>query len=247
MTFHQDVGILSTLSDSYTANIQRGTMLLERNRFEEALPFLQQALVSDPNNGWMLSQVALCQSHIEDQRRTAIATINAAIAAEPETAMYFGLKAIILCRINEAKMALKAADRGIALAPDDSFVYAARAQALLGLDRWQEAETAARMALTLDADDPLAANQLVQALYERRDGTETHTRVVELLANDPEDAHTHYNAGYSFLQKGDVKRSLEHFTECLRLDPSFQIAKIGMLGSPAGPLCALPLVPQTAF
>ena len=220
---------MSEVPDSHTANIRRGGLLIERSRYKEALPFFQQAQANDPMDGYALSQVAICQVHLPEEREKALYSINAAIGVEPDNESHYGLKAMILCQLALPKKALEATREGIALQPDDPFLCAAEAQAYLTMQRWANAEESARKALALDPDYDLASNQLVQALYEQRECGESRRRILDLLANKPEDPHAHYNAGYSYLQSGDQRKSLEHFTECLRLDPTFEAAQIGIL------------------
>ncbi|MGK0188447.1 MAG: tetratricopeptide (TPR) repeat protein [Verrucomicrobiales bacterium] len=217
------------MSETYTANLRRGALLLDRCRYEDAMPFFQQALASDPMDAYVLAQLAVCQSHIHGQQTLALDSINAAIGSEPDNAIHYGMKAMILCQLNHNVDALLAAEQGIALEPDHPFPRAAQAQAFLGRKLWADAERAARAALALDPDHDLASNQLVQALYEQHQHGENRERVLALLADQPEDPHVHYNAGYSYLQSGDHRKSLEHFCECLRLDPLFQAARIGVL------------------
>ena len=193
------------------------------------MPFFQQALASDPMDSSVLSQLALCQSHVKGFQEQALQTINAAIGIEPEHPIHYGMKALILCRLGRNHEALTAAGEGIALEPEHPFLRAAQAQAFLGLKRWADAESAARDALVLDPDHDLASNQLIQALYEQHQRGENRERVLALLADNPEDPHVHYNAAYSYLQSGEHEKSLEHFTECLRLDAMFQAARIGIL------------------
>ena len=222
------------MADFYTANVQRGDLLLERGRHEEALGYFQAAMVEDAGDGYVLAQMAICQAHIKAEQATSLETIDAAIIAEPDEPDYFRLKAIILCQLKRPKEGLAVAKAGIGMAPNNPDLRSAEAHAFLCLDRWEEAENSAREALSMDADHSQASNQLVQALYERRAGAETHGLVLTLLSRRPEDAHAHYNAGYSFLQTGDCERALEHFVECLRLDPTFEPARIGLLEAMRG-------------
>lgn len=203
--------------------------MIDRCRYEEALPFFQQALAGDPMDAYVLSQVAICQSHLKGQQALALDSIQAAIGAEPDNAIHHGVKALILCQLNRCEEALIAANQGIGLEPEHPFLRAAQAQAFLGRKRWSDAERAAREALAIDPDFEMAANQLVQSLYEQRQHGETRERVLTLLAERPEDPQAHYNAGYSYLQSGEHHKSLEHFTECLRLDPMFLPARTGIL------------------
>ena len=208
-------------------------MLLDCGRHEEALTYFRAAMVDSPDDGYVLARIAICQAHLPDELANSLESIDAAIVAEPDEPDYFRLKALILCQLKRPKEGLEVARAGVGMAPDNPGLRSAEAQAWLCLDRWGEAESAAREALSMDAEHPEASNQLVQALYEKREG-ESHELVLGLLARRPEDAHAHHNAGYSFLQQGDCERALEHFVECLRLDPTFEAGRIGLLEAMRG-------------
>jgi hypothetical protein len=60
---------------------------------------------------------------------------------------------------------------------------------------------------------------------------ETEVAVGQLLAEDPEDAWAHANAGWAALARSDHKKAEEHFRESLRLDPGDEHARSGLLES----------------
>src|SRR6185436_9021657 len=45
----------------------------------------------------------------------------------------------------------------------------------------------------------------------------------------PENAFTHANQGWTYLNKGEPKKALEHFRESLRLDPANEWARHGIV------------------
>src|SRR5204863_7764085 len=49
------------------------------------------------------------------------------------------------------------------------------------------------------------------------------------LAKNPENALTHANQGWTFLERGDPKKALHHFREALRLDPENEWARQGIV------------------
>ena len=218
------------MSELSGANLVRGELLLDRNRFEEALPYFQAALAEvGPEDGYVLARIAICEANITGRCAKALQTIDAAIGAEPGEADHFRIKALILLRLKRPKEALEAVAYGISIDPGCPNLRSAEAEIHLVLGRWDQAEESARMALAIDPEHEDAANQLVQALYERRDGNENQVLVMELLARNPNDARAHYNAGYGRLQSGDPGAALEHFVECLRLDPDFPPGRAGLL------------------
>ena len=161
------------MAESREELIRRGVLLLDRSRFEDAAPFFQQALASDPTDAWVLSQLAICQSHLKGRQWHALETINAALGFEPDNELHYGMKGMILCQLGQFEAALRTVGEGIAIRPDEPFLRAAEAQAYLGMKRWQGAERAARQALAIDPDHDLASHQLIQALYEQNQGEET--------------------------------------------------------------------------
>ncbi len=49
------------------------------------------------------------------------------------------------------------------------------------------------------------------------------------LARDPDNAVTHANMGWTLLEKNDPAKALEHFREALRLDPTSEWARLGII------------------
>jgi F0F1-type ATP synthase assembly protein I len=50
-----------------------------------------------------------------------------------------------------------------------------------------------------------------------------------MLSRNPEDSHTHANAGWNALQKGDRKQAETHFLEALRLNAENEYARHGLI------------------
>src|SRR4029077_17572349 len=49
------------------------------------------------------------------------------------------------------------------------------------------------------------------------------------LEEDPEDAFSHTNQGWICLNRGERAQAIEHFREALRLDPTIESARLGLL------------------
>ena len=49
------------------------------------------------------------------------------------------------------------------------------------------------------------------------------------LAQDPEDARTHLNLGWSKLSAGQPREAADHYLEALRLDPASDTARAGLV------------------
>jgi tetratricopeptide (TPR) repeat protein len=200
-------------------------------RYADAESAYKEALAEEPNDAYVLHQLAACQLQQPERRRVALATIDSAIAIEPNDADHHVLRSYILSSLDRPKEGLFAARSALGLEPMHPGAFTAEAQAHLQLEQWPQAEQAARQALELDADNSAAANQLAHALRLQNKLSENASHLAGMLARDPEDAYTHSNAGWSALQRGQRYEAEMHFREALRLDPDFEPAREGLLTS----------------
>lgn len=211
--------------------VLRGLQLKDIGRYADAEKAFREALAQEPNDAFVLHHLAACQFHQADRQREALATIESAIALQPNEVDHHILRAFILCVLDRAKEALATAQVALQLAPTSDSAFTAEAQAHLQLSHWPEAERAARQALALDADNSTAANQLAQSLRLQNKMDENAGHLAGMLARDPEDPYTHANAGWSALQRGHHREAEVHFREALRLNPEFDSAREGLLNS----------------
>lgn len=207
---------------------QRGELLLQQGRYDDAAAFFKEAISANPENDSAYAELSMCLVEMEGRRKDALLAIDEAISIDPEYGGYRATRALVLCRLRRGKEALESAEEAIVLQPEDAFSYAAKAQSYMALERWAEAEEAAKESLVLDGDNNFAGNLLAMALRIQGKESENERAVAQLLADDPEDYLAHYNAGWSALQKGDHNKAEQHFKEALRIDPSFDGAREGL-------------------
>ncbi len=210
---------------------ERGQLLLQQNRYNEAADEFRQLLAADPNDDIALNFLAQCQLRIPGRAKEALATVSQAIGINADQPFHFVIKAQCLCELDRDKEAVEAAGAAIAIDPDDAVAYGMRAAAYTGLMRWADAEDDCRRALALNPDDGHAANLLALALRSQNKLVENDQQISGLLAENPEDAFTHANAGWTALRKDDLAKAQEHFMESLRLDPTCEYARRGLLDS----------------
>jgi Tfp pilus assembly protein PilF len=55
------------------------------------------------------------------------------------------------------------------------------------------------------------------------------TGVRDMLAMDPDDAHAHANRGWLLLRRGQPDEAMQSFQSALRLDPTLDWARLGMI------------------
>jgi tetratricopeptide (TPR) repeat protein len=213
------------------AQMQRGMLLMEQSRFADAAQFFREALAQNPLNALAFNRLAVCELQVPGQQKQALETIQHALECEPNEPLHHAVKSFVLGALDRDREALVAAREAIALDPNFSIALHAEAQALIALARWAEVDQTARRALALDADDSTAANQLAVALRLQNKMAENAGQIAGMLARDPEDAHTHTNAGWAALQRGERQAAEQHFLEALRLDPEINAAREGLMDS----------------
>jgi len=222
-----------SMSDTFdlAPQILRGLQLKDLGRYADAESAFKEALAQEPNDDFTLHQLAACQLHQPRRQRDALATIDSAIAIDPNAADHHVLRSYVLSTLDRPTDGLTAAQIALGLDPHHAGAFTAEAQAHLQMEQWPRAEKSARQALSLDADNAAAANHLAQALRLQNKLVENAAHLAGMLARDPEDPYTHANAGWAALQRGEHRPAEAHFREALRLDPDFESAREGLLNS----------------
>src|SRR5580698_7582620 len=111
--------------------ILRGLKLKDLGRFADAERSFREALAQEPNDAFALHQLAACQFHQAGRQREALATVDSAIAIEPNSADHHILRSFILSHLNRPKDGLEAARTAMSLDPLHSGAFTAAAQAHL--------------------------------------------------------------------------------------------------------------------
>jgi tetratricopeptide (TPR) repeat protein len=211
-----------------SADLTRAQLLRERGRHEEAVATLVSQLAHFPEDPGVFIELALNRSEIPGQLRQALDDAKTASGLMPGEAFPLALQSRILSQLERPKEALPLAESAIALDPEFGFAWNSKCLTLIGLNRWKEAEDCARTALGLDADDEFASNLLAHSLRMQNRLAESEDESKRRLARNPEDAFSFANAGWSALQRGDVKGAEGHFKEALRIDPEMDHARDGL-------------------
>ena len=211
-----------------SADLTRAQLLRERGRHEEAVALLVSQLAHFPEDPGVFIELALNRSEIPGQLRQALDDAKTASGLMPGEAFPLALQSRILSQLERPKEALPLAESAIALDPEFGFAWNSKCLTLIGLNRWKEAEDCARTALGLDADDEFASNLLAHSLRMQNRLAESEDESKRRLARNPEDAFSFANAGWSALQRGDVKGAEGHFKEALRIDPEMDHARDGL-------------------
>jgi tetratricopeptide (TPR) repeat protein len=209
-------------------NLQRALLLYQQSRFELAEPELRQALASDPDDAYAHALLALCLAHRE-QFDDATQESQQAIHLAPDLAFAHYALAHVLQDRRRYDEAVAAINEALRLEPEDADYCALLSQIRLEQRNWPAALDAAERGLQFDPGHVGCTNQRAIALVKLGRKAEAGATIDAALARNPDNAVTHANQGWACLEQNDPKRALEHFREALRLDPTNEWARAGIV------------------
>ena len=224
-------------TDNPEALLRRAHLLMDQGRHADAAEWFQQVLAINPDDAHTLSQLALCWVHDPARRAHAVHAARQAIALAPDISYHHAVLAIKLIEIARpgqdglVREAGAAATKALELDPESSLAHSIQGLSLLRLHKYQGAEVAARRALALNTADTLAAQVLAMALLNLRKDGDLKSLVDWQLSENPEDAAAHVSAGFQALRLGQHRKACDHFREALRIDPSSNAAREGLIHS----------------
>ncbi len=208
--------------------IARAQMLLSQRRADLAEKELGQALADEPNHPLAHALMALCLSESEQFDR-AVHHAKQAIVSAPDIAFPHYSMAIVCARRNQLKEAGEAVRAAIDLEPLNPDYHELLGKIHASRHEWKEALECAKEALSCDAEHVDARNLKTLALRNLGQGDAAQAEMLETLAEDPDNAWTHTNLGWQYLEKKDTKQAMHHFREALRIDPELEWARMGVV------------------
>lgn len=210
------------------ANLDRALLLLQQSRHELAEKELRRALAEEPVDPTAHALLSLC---LCEQKRWDEATAEAqhAIHLSPAMAYAHFVLAKVLASRGRPEEARSAITEAIRLSPEDADYWNLLAAIHLELRQWTESLAAAERGLQMDAEHQGCLNVRAMALVRLGRRREAGQTIEAALARDPEDALTHANEGWRLLHTGEAQKALEHFREALRLEPTLEWARLGIV------------------
>jgi len=211
-----------------STHLARARLLLAQSRPADAEQEAGLALVAQPDDVEALALLAL--SRIEQRKSpAALEAVRAAIGLAPDSGYLHYIHALVLHRSDRDDEARAAAAEAMRLDPGDEDHFALLASIELARRQWPAALEASEHALALNPEHVGAANLRAMALVRLGRKEEATATVDYALHRAPENAFSHANQGWNSLHRNDPKKAQEHFREALRLDPSLDYAREGML------------------
>jgi tetratricopeptide (TPR) repeat protein len=213
-----------------SAAAEHAQALIDRSRWDLAERALEAALADDPDDPAAQAMLALCLAR-RGQTRQARKVAAEALRLEPDLAFAHAVMASVLLRLDEGRKAEAAAREAIRLDPFEPAHQALLAQVHLQRRAWVRALEAAERGLALDPRHAASATARTAALLQLGRREEAGAAIGATLARDPSDASAHAAQGWARLHAGDAPAALADFREALRLGPTLEPARDGLLNA----------------
>ena len=210
---------------------QRGLVLWNQSNYEHASREFRRVLAESPDDVPAHVLLSLCLGNMPqpEAKLDALREAEEAIRLDPEYSYAHYARAIALQHLDRFRDGETAIGEAIRLEPEKADYRASLAGILAARRRWPEALDAADTGLAIDAENVNCLNLRALALVNLGRKAEAAATLGNALADDPEDPLTHANQGWTYLHRGDPAKALEHFRESLRLDPTNEWARLGIV------------------
>lgn len=210
------------------ANLVLGMGYLQRGRADLAEAPLRRALAEDPDDGYRMAQLALALAQL-GRSKEALPLAEGAVGRAPDEPMPMFVLAMVLLGLDRYKQAEARARELLEIEPDDADNLGLLAATLAPQRKWRAALEAAEDALEIDAEHETSTNIRATALIQLGEAEDADLALQATMNRDPENADTHENMGWAAMHRGEFKEARKHFREALRLDPSSDFARAGLV------------------
>ncbi|MFL5731243.1 MAG: tetratricopeptide repeat protein [Cytophagaceae bacterium] len=208
--------------------IERARLLLEQNRYQEAMKELEKSLASDPNNPEILSLLSICKS-ADQKYKEAEQLIKSAISLDPANPFLIYILAKVYFDQEKYKEAESHIREAIQIDPYNADFFGLLSAIYLNQKEWTKGLEMADKGLEISPDNLTCLNLRSTALIKLDKKEESYDTIHQALNYDPENSMTHTNLGWGLLEKGEHKKALHHFKKALQSDPGSEFAKHGLI------------------
>ncbi len=210
------------------SRIERARMLIYMKRYTDAEVELKALLSQFPDNATGIALLGHCKSRRGYPYDGAI-LIRQAIGIRPDDDYLHYLLSLAYLEANNIDAAQRSITAALTSRPDDATYIAIQSNIYLTQARWNEALAAANRALASDPQHQLALTCRALALIRLERLTESEATIRSALRYYPLSEFYHQLLGQTRLDHGDVNASLDAFRESVRLDPTQDNSKLGLL------------------
>jgi Tfp pilus assembly protein PilF len=210
--------------------LERGRLLMERSRFEEAEKEIRSALGDDTQDAHGHAILALCLAE-QKKHEAALAESVEALRLDPDLAFTHHVRAYVLLEAERLREAEAAIGPAVDLDPEEADYRGLLAAVRLRRSNWQGALEAADAGLALDPEHTGCLNTRASALRQLGRMGESAAASDQALEREPEDAFSHVNLGWTLLHAGRHEKALDHFAEALRIEPGTAAGREGFIAA----------------
>lgn len=207
--------------------IERGSLLLQQGKPKEAEKQFSMALRFDPENHYVLAQLAKCKIDLKELK-AASELIESAIRHDPSEDYYFYLAAFINYQQDQNARALLQLQTALSLNASVAAYYGLWSTILIEEKQFKTALEKADEGLYFDATDLTCLNARATALNKLKRTDDAVATMQHALAQDPDNDITHTTVAWNLLEKGKHREAVTHFKEALRLNPQLEYARSGL-------------------
>ncbi|MCD6052641.1 MAG: Tetratricopeptide 1 repeat-containing protein, partial [Verrucomicrobia bacterium] len=213
-----------------SAHYERATVLLDQHRFEDAVKELKLATVEEPDCPFTYGLLAICLGRLERYEQ-AIEVAAKVIELAPDLSYSHYIRALVHVWRGNLAEGREAANEAISLSPETAEYYGVLARIEFESSNWAKAVAAADQGLMLDPAEDVCLHYRSLSLSKLGRREEAEQGINTLLVHNPEDSHTHIARGMLYLEQGDAAHAKKHFLESLRLDPTNEEARHGLVNA----------------
>ena len=215
-----------TANAAAKAQFERGMVLMENLRQEEALAAFKQAAKQDPT--FALAQMFISYA-TKDPAEDSVARARAkTLAAKASPGEQLEIKWLAGIRENDFVNAIAAMNDLLSQYPRDKRAHFLAGRWLVQQEEYPAGEKVLEKAVAIDANYPAALNEIAYAYAYTRDFDKAFAamgRYVKLLPREP---NPQDSFGEISRMGGRFQSSLEHYNAALKLDPKFFTSQLGL-------------------
>jgi len=215
-----------TANTAAKAQFERGMVLMENLRQEEALVAFKQAARQDPNCA--VAQMFIAYATKDPAEDAAARGKAKALAGKASAGERLEIKWLAGIRENDFVNAIAAMNDLLAQYPRDKRVHFLAGRWLVQQEDYAPGEKMLEKALAIDANYPAALNEIGYAYAYTHDFEKAFAamgRYVKLLPREP---NPQDSFGEIARMGGRFQASLEHYSGALKLDPKFFSSQLGL-------------------